>query len=63
MTDYERWSADLVEANRHPARGPRWRRQGSAAARYHLKNLSPRRWSRMVKKMLFSKRLFSKYYR
>ena len=63
VLDYERWVADLSEANRRPEKGPRWRRQMSAAARYRLKNLSPRQWSRMVKKMLVFGRIFSKYYR
>ncbi|XP_043196538.1 sphingomyelin phosphodiesterase-like isoform X1 [Amphibalanus amphitrite] len=62
VIDYERWVADLAEANERPEKGPRWHLQMSAAARYRLKNLSPRRWSRMVKKMLVYGRKFDKYY-
>ncbi|XP_037087117.1 sphingomyelin phosphodiesterase-like [Pollicipes pollicipes] len=63
VVDYERWTADLADANREPAEGPRWRRQASAARRYRLQNLSPRRWSRMVNKMLLTGKMFNRYHR
>jgi len=63
VTDFARWTADLVQANTRPNIGPRWVEQYTAAAAYNLTNLSPQSWDHLVDDMLVSDKLFTEYYR
>ncbi|XP_037088399.1 sphingomyelin phosphodiesterase-like [Pollicipes pollicipes] len=63
LTDLERWTTDLADANRDPDRYPGWFLQYRAAEEYGLTTLSPEQWSKAVNAMLLKDHLFTKYYR